>query len=538
MARLLLIVGLAAVLAEIVLATRANQQQRRWLMIGKVILGAFAAANLGILVYLFANHINFPLNLDVMEGTILQHFQRAVAFKPIYTDPAPDFVAFAYNPFYYVVSIPFGLIFGVNLVTLRLVSILAFLGSMIILYAVVQRRTQSVWWALMAAGLFAAAYRVMDAYLDTAHSDSTFVFFALLGSYLIDRSQSRTWSWLGVVCLLLSFWTKQHGALFAIGGLFFLTWREGFIRSIPYWLTAVLLGPVCYIFVGPWLFGPRFLYFTWEVPRQWTEINRATFIRYFSFIASSYLILAIASVLETAWTLLIDIQHRSKVNVSIWHVQFAFALLSGLMGALDPGSSDNVFIPMGVFFILVGTLGLYHFATQVKQAEQFRIYQIGLVVTFFLLFYNPQTLVIPSTASASFDDLVATLNKLDGPVYAPSLGQLQRGFTFSPTAHWVALEDMIRGPGRDERNNPLVEALLTPVTHPDGPAYILSNYPIDTSFAWLDFLTNYYVVQTDFGDRFAALKTLPKRFDHGYPRYLYRYDPAAASQLKLSQATF
>ena len=223
MTRLLLVLGLGAVLAEIVLAMRQDEKQRSWMAVGKLIVTLFAVANLVIVVYLFVNHVGFPLNLETMEGTILQHFQRAAAFKPIYTNAAPDFVPFAYNPFYYVVSIPFGLIFGVNLVTLRLVSILAFIGSAVILYAVIQRRTQSVWWALIAVGLFAAAYRTMDVYLDGAHPDSTFLFFALLGSYLIDRSQSRIWNWLGVVCLLLSFWTKQHGALFVIGGLLFAT---------------------------------------------------------------------------------------------------------------------------------------------------------------------------------------------------------------------------------------------------------------------------------------------------------------------------
>jgi hypothetical protein len=31
-----------------------------------------------------------------------------------------------------------------------------------------------------------------------------------------------------------------------------------------------------------------------------------------------------------------------------------------------------------------------------------------------------------------------------------------------------------------------------------------------------------YVLACDLGDRFAPLRVLPKRYDHGWPRYRYR----------------
>ena len=64
--------------------------------------------------------------------------------------------------------------------------------------------------------------------------------------------------------------------------------------------------------------------------------------------------------------------------------------------------------------------------------------------------------------------------------------------------------------------------LLDPTLHPAGPAYVLTNYPLDY-FLFLAFLSDYYVLETDYGDRFEPLRGLPKRFDHGFPRYLYRF---------------
>jgi len=159
-----------------------------------------------------------------------------------------------------------------------------------------------------------------------------------------------------LIVLIASFWFKQHGALFAIGGVLFLTWREGVKNSWIYWLVATILGPVAYIFAGPAVFGPFYHYFTWEVPRRWTEFNFETIRRYLEFILWSYPVLASSSLLLTAW-----LGWRDRKRLTIWEFQLIFAMLAGLMGALDPGSSDNVFIPMGAFFILVGTIGLFEF---------------------------------------------------------------------------------------------------------------------------------------------------------------------------------
>lgn len=519
-----LAVGVLLGTVLIAIEVRQSTQQGRFGNVAHIALGGIVVANVLIVVSLWINHINFPLNLDVMEGTVIQHFQRAAAFEPIYPEPTPGYVPLAYNALFYVFAVPFSWVFGVNLFTLRLVAILGAVGSGLILYLVLKERTKSIWWGLLAVGLYAAAYMRMDAYLDTAHADSWLLFTALLGSYIIDRNRSRAWNLVGVLILIASFWFKQHGALFVIGGVLYLTWREGIKRSILYWLVAFILGPVLYLFGGPRLFGSDYIYFTWEVPRQWSELTFATIRRYIAFILKSYPILALSS---GAYTLWIAIRERASLN--IWHFQLVFALLSGFMGTLDAGSSDNVFIPMGAWFILVGTLGLHEFVSRVELVQRYRVHLFALFITFAILAYNPFRVTTSPKADQSYTDLVAFLNDLDGPVYAPSIGQLQRGYTFYPTAHWVALEDMIRGPGRDTSNHPNTRRLLQPAIEPNGPAYILANYPLEVYY-WIEFLNDYYVLESDLGDRFEPLRVLPARWDHGWPRYLYRYSPEEVNQ--------
>lgn len=489
--------------------------------IARVVLATVAVINILIVAGLWINHINFPLNLELMEGDVLQHVHRIVAQKPIYPQPAPDYVALAYNPLYYFLSVPFASIFGFNLASLRVVAMVAAAGIGVVLFFIVQQRTQSSWWGIIAAGLYAAGYSAMDAYIDSAHSDSWFIFSALLGSYLIDRNRSRNWNVAGVLFLVTAFWFKQHGALFAIGGILFLTWREGIKGSILYWLIALVFGPVLYLFAGPPLFGDYFHYFTWQVPRQWSEITTATFSRYFHYLLRFFPLLLLAGLGETIHKAL---KHRTDLN--IWHVQFCFALLSGLMGALDPGSSDNVFSPAAIWIILAGTLAIYTLSASLRSNQSKNLYFLGFIASFALLVFNPIPLMTSPNAHETYADFIDFLHELDAQVYAPDIGQLAGDYQFYPGITWVPVIDIIRSPGNPGSDDPRLKELLLPVIEPEGKAYVLRNVTLGDD--QLSFLQDYYVLEEDLGFRFEALRAIPHRWDLYWPRFLYRYDPEAA----------
>jgi hypothetical protein len=402
---------------------------------------------------------------------------------------------------------------------MRLVAILGILGSGIVTFLAVKKHTQSNWWGLIAVSLFASAYRAMDTYLDNAHSDSWLLFSVLLGCYLIEQNRSRHTNLLGVFFLAVSFWFKQHGALFAIGGVLYLTWHDGLRNSWMYWTLAALLGPALYAAAPSLLFGAQFHYYTLTVPSHWSSLNFSTITRYIGYAARNYLILAGVGIWASFYFLI------KKLNqASIWYFTLPFAMLSGFMGALDAGSNNNVFIPMGTWLILTGVLGLHWLVGQFPQVTRWGLHLAGIALSFALLFFHPLTVLVSPTAPETYQNFVGYLNSLDGPVYAPWLGQLENGYQFTPSVHWVPMEDMIRGTGVDENNHPVTKDLLSSVLHPSEKAYILMNYPLEND-PLLRFLLSEYELKEDLGDRFAALSTLPKRFNLEYPRYLYEYSP-------------
>jgi energy-converting hydrogenase Eha subunit E len=214
---------------------------------------------------------------------------------------------------------------------------------------------------------------------------------------------------------------------------------------------------------------------------------------------------------------------KQKNKITIWFFMLPFAMLSGFMGALDPGSNNNVFIPMGAWFILTGVLSAAAFMSEYPVIDKWALHLAALGFSFVLLFYKPVSVLVSPQADEVYQDFVSYLNALDGPVYAPWLGQLESGYTFAPPVHWVPMEDLVRGPGVDTYNHPNTRMLLDSVIHPTGDAYILMNYPLENDPLLSFLLEDGYTLEVDLGGRFSALTTLPKRYNLEYPRYLYKY---------------
>ena len=532
--------GLAVILAaDAALRTSSLSVAKKHFRLPPFLLAGYALLQILWMVWLWFNHIPFPLNLEAMEMTVLQHVQRLLAGLPLYPEPSPDFVALAYNPLFYYLCLPFVGLFGATLPTIRLVAVLGMLGAGITIFVIVSQATRSRWWGLMATGLFAASYQALDTYLDNAHRDSWLLFSILLGCHLLDRALaadssgsevSRTGffrsiqSLLGILFLIAAFWFKQQGVLFLLGGLLYLTWKVGWRRVGLAWGMAALLVPGLYLAAPDWLFGDQFHYFTWQVPRQWVQPNRDELILLVILMAR-YGLLLLATIAASISLL----RQRSASIFSIWYALMPIALLSGVMAALTPGSNRNVYVPIVTWVIIVGTISLKYVADRAAdrekgQGKRKNLVWLTLALSFLLLVYNPAKVIVSSGSGAAYQDFVGYLRSLNGTVYIPWVGQVPEVDTVYPTAHWVPIDDLVRGAGRSEQNQPLVRSILSLVMQPPGNAFLLHHFPLEQD-AMLAFLGEHYVLEADLGDRFQALDTLPKRYSLAHPRYLYRYVP-------------
>src|SRR5262249_60052570 len=131
---------------------------------------------------------------------------------------------------------------GLGFFALRLVSFLAALGCLAALFVIARRETGSALGGLLAAGLFAATYRLSGAWLDIARVDSLFLFL-LLTAIALAQGGDEAEQIAGGVCLALAFIAKQS----AIAALpVMLVWLLPARRRPAFVITAVgaaLLAP-------------------------------------------------------------------------------------------------------------------------------------------------------------------------------------------------------------------------------------------------------------------------------------------------------
>jgi hypothetical protein len=364
----------------------------------------YAAGQIGVVAALTVSHWKFPLFLETMEGIVLEHAARFADGLSIYPWPTSEFVALAYTPLFYVICAPLIWMFGPDLTALRIMATVGYALALWATFAAVRNETRDWRWGLLAVGLFAAAYKVMDAYLDTAHSDSWMLASALLGTLMIDRSRRRATQLLGVAVLCAAFWFKQHGALFAIGGIVYIALRMGPRQCLPAFLLAAFLGPGLYA-VAPILFGPATYLFTFVVPSAWSELGLNNFYRLAVFLALSYPILLALCIYEYA-----SIWRQRFKMFSIWHVQGIAALASGVMATLDTGGAINTYIPLGVFTILIGTMGLARAAAAFGDTPLRQNIVAGIAALCFApLVYDPRPLIPDASAPLHYQRLISRL---------------------------------------------------------------------------------------------------------------------------------
>lgn len=475
---------------------------------------AYSLFQSGLLVAIWMNHLLGP---DIQRGVMLETVNRMIQGLPTYPTPTAEYVGGVHNPLFAVLGTIASLVIGEGATVLRFVAIIGALGSWVLIFVIVKDATNSSLMGFIAFGLFASAYLAFDGYLDYANSDSWLLFSSLLGLYILNKTKTKRGWFLGILILCISFWFKQHGAFMAVAGLVYLTLviRQ---KAIPYWVMAFLLVPAAYIFIGPLLFGDKFIYYTYTVPRAWSEFNYYTIERILKYFIRHWAILGATSLVGVVCTL------KAKNKLSLWEITLPFALLVGVLGSLDPGSENNQYILPGVSLIICGTITFHRFYAQWNKHNTSHGYivvsQTLILLAFLQNYYYISSAFFPKTAWKDYDSLVEYIQSLDGTVYMPTIGQLPYDIHLKYTASWVQLEDLVRGPGKNTYDNPLIRSILTDIIVPKGKMYIITEVPLEQD-SLLSFLSDYYILVDDLGDQYKSLRAVPGRFERGWLRYVY-----------------
>ncbi len=174
--------------------------------------------------------IGYPFENEWLEGGTLLHVKQILDGHGLYAEPSYSFVAYPYGPVYFYISAALSAIFGLGFVPLRLVSYVASAGTVFLIGLMVRKRTGRLDAAIIAAGLYAATYRLSGEWFEIAKIDSHFLFFFVAAACLLGTTTSTRSQVVAGILLALSCLTKQTLAVLAAPLLFWVLindWRRG-----------------------------------------------------------------------------------------------------------------------------------------------------------------------------------------------------------------------------------------------------------------------------------------------------------------------
>lgn len=206
-----------------------------------------SVAALHVLVFLYVSfsRINYPFELEWMEGGSLDHVLRLLDGKPLYVEPSFEFTPYIYTPLYFWISALFAKIFGASFVVMRAVSLVSTLACAAIMYGLARSWGCRKLNAGVAACIFLALFKISGGWYDLARVDMLFLAF-MFGSFLACR---RAENWQGYIATailaFLAFATKQSAIAGAGAVLVILIARDRRMGLVAATIFAALTGIFC-----------------------------------------------------------------------------------------------------------------------------------------------------------------------------------------------------------------------------------------------------------------------------------------------------
>ncbi|MFZ1683726.1 MAG: glycosyltransferase family 39 protein [Candidatus Zixiibacteriota bacterium] len=381
-----------------------------------------AVVYLVLLFIIFITRASYPFELEWMEGGAVDHVARVLHGQTIYVPPTIEFVPYIYTPLYYYVSALVALITGIGFLPLRLVSVLSTLGVLVVLYQFARRETGNWRYGLIAAGLYAAAFKLCGAWFDIGRADSLFVFLLILGVYKLRYSQVSRDFILAAVLLWLAFLAKQTAAM-ATAPLLLAALYQHRNRALPFVLSYVILIAASVIFLDI-VHDSWFSYYIFKLPAMHKNDSGQYLGFWVHDIARGLPAIFLLSVLTiaTAW-------RTNRRTGSVFYASLLLGCLATSWSSrFHAGGYDNALMPLCAILTLPAVLALKELPRGPQKTSKGIVANVllplVLLAQFGLFWYNPVSQIPTSVVESSGATITQTISKMPGELYMPYHGFL------------------------------------------------------------------------------------------------------------------
>jgi hypothetical protein len=455
----------------------------------KAVLVPLSIIYICLFIYVAISRIEYPFELNWLEGGFLDVVERVMDGMPIYAEPSLEYVPFIYTPLYYILSAAVAGVTDPEFTALRLVSLVSSLLCLVIIYLYVNRETRSRYSGLIAAGLFAAFYNVSDSWLDIGRNDPLYLLFLLSALYFIRFYRDNKSYLLAGILLFLAFFTKQSSLIVII---FILVYAFIYNRRtiLPVMVTALVLIIASTIIMDR-IYDGWYSYFVFKLP-----FNHDITLSYIAlFWTEELLRICVIPIAFIIYNLYQNLQSVRKMPGWRFNL-FAAAgmIIMAWFLRIHSGSGANALLPALAIITIIFVISVNDLLVRFRQKlningdKTAEITYFLIILQFIVLVYNPATLIPSSMDRAAGDNFVEDIRRIDGDIFIPSHGYLATKAGKKQYAHTMAIYDVIRS-NDDETSDKLREEIRQAFREKEYAAAVY-NY-VNSPFRGFDVDSNY-----------------------------------------------
>jgi 4-amino-4-deoxy-L-arabinose transferase-like glycosyltransferase len=381
----------------------------------KYFLIAASAYYLLVLFYIIANRINYPFEIEWLEGDMLLTAIRVMEGKAIYASPGLDYVPGIYPPVYYYAVAAFFKLFEPGFFAIRLVSLTGLAGVLVIVFSVIAKETRAYWLGFVGMGLFASFYSFHASWYDIARLDSFFFLLLLSGIYF--SSCVNKFAWAAVVSSLLfslAIFTKQSALIFAPFAFLYIYMNNR--RDSYKFLFLLSIVSISVLAILQTTSSGWFVDYTLLRPLSFPRDPGALHLVIQDIIYGFPLLLIMSSVL----VLLAVILRGRKIELTVWELMLIPAVIvyfrvRPIVGAYH---NDSIYLSLWFSILIPVWLKKYALGHNISYARNLGVAILALLcVQFLLAWYSPGRWLPSSESSAKGKEIVERLRDAKGPVF-------------------------------------------------------------------------------------------------------------------------
>ncbi len=403
-------------------------------------LTALSSVLLLTLAVSVVGRITHPFCLEWMEGAMVDHVARVIEGERIYVPPSLRFVPFVYPPLFYWLSAAMALLTGIGFLPLRVVSVLATLGTIAWVAAFVRREGGGWRASIVAGGLFAGTFPLSGFYFDVGRVDALSVCLVLGSAYVVRFGRGLAAVVGAALLLALAYHTKQSSLVLGLPMLVYLVRVD---RRRGLWFGGVVgvlvLGSSI---VLDTVHGGWFGYYTHRVVGghavAWELV--VPFVR--GEIAYPF---ALTLAVGVSWFL--SRAPAGREHARLFHgLLFAGLLVMAGLGRVHTGGWVNVLMPMHAGIAILAGLGLHAAGSDGEGADRRAGRLVGwmVVAQLAVLLWDPRPNIPTEADRVAGRAWLARVRAVPGPVWTTHRGHLTWLAGKDRHAHMMAMHDVMR----------------------------------------------------------------------------------------------